>query len=70
MQLQSWKNFLVSLITKSIIVQEGRGEKRGGMREGMKGRGGRTEARLPSRNPDYAHEMRSTYNKMTYAYCT
>jgi len=28
------------------------------------------EGNLPSRNPGYAHEMRSTYDKMTYAHCT
>jgi len=25
---------------------------------------------LPSRNPGYAHEIRSMYGNMTYAYCT
>ena len=36
--------------------------------EGGEGREGRTEAHPPSRNPGYAYEMRSTYDKMTYAY--
>ena len=64
MQLPSWKNFLISPITKSAIVDiyemryGGRGE----------GREGRTDAHPPSRNPGYAYEMRSTYDKITYAY--
>ena len=60
MQLQTWKNFLVSSITKSTIVHiyEGREE-----REGRKGREDRCAP--PPRNPGYAHEMRSTNGKMT-----
>jgi len=47
-------------------MQEGRREERG---EEGEGRGGRT-AYPQSRNPGYALEMRSTYGKMSYAYCT
>ena len=88
MHLQSWKNFLISPVTKSTIVhvcerEEGEGRKedwryrgeegrgREGMERGEKGEGWRQERGAPpSSNPGYAHHMRSTYGKMTYAYCT
>jgi len=44
--------------------REDRGEEEGERKEG-EGRGERTGSHHPSRYPGYAHEMRSTYGKMT-----
>ena len=37
---------------------------------GETGKGGQAGTLRWSRNPGYAHEMRSRYGIMTYAYCT